>query len=183
MHFKKLSAQPFTVLELAQLIASEFANFAACAARYRRQSTAPIGMMVLLGGLIGFWPAFLALVLYSKGTTGSATEGWRRHRRLPPVGVAAAPGTVPTQGSRRADRGDGSVAHERVDLCEELVRLTAAIDVLPAEQRIAVELKHLHGCTVEQITRQMGKTHEAVGGLLRRGMRTLRDNLTAGGTQ
>lgn len=68
----------------------------------------------------------------------------------------------------------------RADRLDELLRLTAAIDSLPDDQRVAVELKHLHGWTVDQIARQMSKTHEAVGGLLRRGVRALRDRLAPG---
>lgn len=72
---------------------------------------------------------------------------------------------------------DQSSPGERAERLDELVRLSAAIDALPDDQRVAVELKHLHGWTVDQIARHTGKTHEAVGGLLRRGMRALRDRL------
>jgi RNA polymerase sigma-70 factor (ECF subfamily) len=75
---------------------------------------------------------------------------------------------------------DQSSPSTRADRLDELLRLTTAIDTLPDDQRVAVELKHLHGWTVEQIARQMGKSNEAVGGLLRRGMRSLRDVLRAG---
>jgi RNA polymerase sigma-70 factor (ECF subfamily) len=78
-----------------------------------------------------------------------------------------------------ADQSSPSVRADRLD---ELVRLGDAIGTLPDDQRVAVELKHLHGWTVDQIARQMGKTHEAVGGLLRRGMRALRDRLAPGET-
>jgi RNA polymerase sigma-70 factor (ECF subfamily) len=62
---------------------------------------------------------------------------------------------------------------------DELRRLTYAIEALPTDQRMAIDLKHLRGWTVRQIAEHMNKSAEAIGGLLRRGMRTLRDNLAA----
>ncbi len=75
---------------------------------------------------------------------------------------------------------DQSSPSERADRLDELVRLTAAIANLPADQRTAVELKHLEGWPVDRIADEMGKTPVAVGGLLRRGMAALRETLTEG---
>ena len=63
---------------------------------------------------------------------------------------------------------------ERTVRQEELLQLSEALDQLPDDQRVAVELKHLQGWTVEAIAQQMKRSKTAVGGLLRRGMKKLR---------
>lgn len=51
---------------------------------------------------------------------------------------------------------------------EEIERLEAAIDALPAEQREAITLAHLVGLSRAEIGAQMGRTEEAVRQLLHR---------------
>jgi RNA polymerase sigma-70 factor (ECF subfamily) len=60
---------------------------------------------------------------------------------------------------------------------EDLLHLAEALAALPDDQRLAVELKHLHGRPVAEIGKLMGRSKEAVGGLLRRGLKKLRDVL------
>jgi RNA polymerase sigma-70 factor (ECF subfamily) len=58
---------------------------------------------------------------------------------------------------------------------EELRRLAVALAGLPEDQRQAVELHHLHGLPVEEVARTLGRGESAAGGLLRRGLKRLRE--------
>ena len=51
----------------------------------------------------------------------------------------------------------------------------AALAGLPEDQRRAVELHHLHGLPVEEVARELGRNESAAGGLLRRGLKRLRE--------
>jgi RNA polymerase sigma-70 factor (ECF subfamily) len=57
---------------------------------------------------------------------------------------------------------------------EELLRLSQALARLEPDQRFAVEQKYLYSRSVESIGKLMGRSKQAVGGLLRRGLKSLR---------
>ena len=67
--------------------------------------------------------------------------------------------------SQRAQRG------------EDLVRLAAALEELPPEQRVAVERHHLQGAPLAAIAEELGCSKAAVAGLLYRALKHLRRRL------
>ena len=85
-----------------------------------------------------------------------------------------------TAGRLVSDESSPSGATHRAD---DLARLARALAALPADQARAVELRHLHGRSVEEIATEFGRSKMAVAGLIKRGLRTLRDLLSdAGGS-
>jgi RNA polymerase sigma-70 factor (ECF subfamily) len=76
---------------------------------------------------------------------------------------------------------DHSSPSERTLRHEQMDRLAAALGRLLDDERTAVELKHLHGCSVAFISQHMGRTKDAVAGVLKRGMRKLREVLKEDG--
>jgi RNA polymerase sigma-70 factor (ECF subfamily) len=72
---------------------------------------------------------------------------------------------------------DQSTPSQRVVRQEQLLRLAEALAQLPEDQRTALELRHLQGCSVSAISRQLDRSEPAVAGLLRRGLKRLREVL------
>ncbi len=57
---------------------------------------------------------------------------------------------------------------------EQAVRVAAALAALPEAQAQALVLRHCQGCSLDEISNQLGRTPDAVAGLLKRGSRQLR---------
>lgn len=66
---------------------------------------------------------------------------------------------------------------ERAARQEQSLRLANALALLPEDQRRAVELRHLRGCTVGEVAEEMDRSKEAVAKLLLRGLSRLRQLL------
>ena len=60
---------------------------------------------------------------------------------------------------------------------ERALVLADALAELPDEQRTAVELHHLTGCSVAEVAGHMNRSKASVAGLLRRGLAGLREHL------
>src|ERR1039457_3704685 len=63
-----------------------------------------------------------------------------------------------------------AVRHERA------LALAQALGRLPEDQRVAIELHHLSGFSLDQTARQMDRSFTSVAGLLRRGLTNLREH-------
>ena len=74
---------------------------------------------------------------------------------------------------------DQSSPSQRADRQEQLLLLAAALARLPEDQRHAVERHHLQGWPLADIAAEMGRSESAVGGLLRRGLKGLRELMRA----
>jgi RNA polymerase sigma-70 factor (ECF subfamily) len=66
---------------------------------------------------------------------------------------------------------------QKADQNEQLLRLADALTGLPAAQREAIERHYFHAEPVAAVAAVLGRTPAAVAGLLKRGLRTLRETL------
>ena len=66
---------------------------------------------------------------------------------------------------------------QQAEAHEQAVRLADALATLPQAQREALELRHCQGWSLADISRHLGRTPAAVAGLLKRGLRQLRQQL------
>ena len=69
---------------------------------------------------------------------------------------------------------------EHLQRNEQAMRLASALTQLPDGQREAVELRHCQGWSIDAVARQMDRTPAAVAGLLKRGLKQLREILDDG---
>jgi RNA polymerase sigma-70 factor (ECF subfamily) len=71
---------------------------------------------------------------------------------------------------------DSSPSH-RASREEELLRLAEALALLPADQRLAVELHHLRGLSLAETAQRMERSRGAVASLIFRGLARLRKQM------
>ncbi|RIK86027.1 MAG: hypothetical protein DCC67_03215 [Planctomycetota bacterium] len=62
---------------------------------------------------------------------------------------------------------------------DRLAALAAALERLPAAQRDALVMHYCSGVKLSDIARELGRSRDAVAGLIKRGLRQLRDELGA----
>jgi RNA polymerase sigma-70 factor, ECF subfamily len=67
-------------------------------------------------------------------------------------------------------------------LDDAVLQLVAALSRLPEAQRDAIILQYWTGCTFAEIADELGRSREAVAGLIKRGLRQLRSELVAEST-
>lgn len=69
---------------------------------------------------------------------------------------------------------------ERADRNEQVLRLAAALEDLAQSQREAVIRHHLQGRPLDDVAQELGRSPSAVAGLLKRGLKFLRQRLPPG---
>jgi RNA polymerase sigma-70 factor (ECF subfamily) len=85
-----------------------------------------------------------------------------------------------TQSSARLEAwlaADQSSPSQRAERNEQVLHLAEAMATLPEAQCEALTLHHLHGWTLEEVSRQIGRSETAVAGLIKRGLKALRRQL------
>jgi RNA polymerase sigma-70 factor (ECF subfamily) len=60
---------------------------------------------------------------------------------------------------------------------EQALRLAEALEQLPQAQREALVLQHWQGCSLAEVGQRLGRSPEAVAGLIKRGLKQLRELL------
>jgi RNA polymerase sigma-70 factor (ECF subfamily) len=76
---------------------------------------------------------------------------------------------------------DQSTPSRQAERHEEAVRLAGVLELLPEAQRLALILRHCQGCSLDEIARRLGRTPAAAAGLLKRGLKQLRNHLDGAG--
>ncbi len=84
------------------------------------------------------------------------------------------------ESSARLDQwlaANGSSPSQSLQREEQALKLATALGRLPAAQREALVWQHWHGWSLAEIAAQMQRTPAAVAGLLKRGLKQLREEL------
>jgi RNA polymerase sigma-70 factor (ECF subfamily) len=121
----------------------------------------------------GEWAAWLRRIL-----ANTLNDAIRKYRREVAVERPASDGVEESSARLEAWlEADQSSPSQRAMRQEQLLHLAAALAQLPEDQRIVIERHHLKDESVADIAQQLGRTEASVAGLLRRGLRKLRELL------
>jgi RNA polymerase sigma-70 factor (ECF subfamily) len=126
------------------------------------------------GGSEGEWLAWLRVIL-ARQLADELRKLGRRHQDKE-VSLQAAL----DESSARVEAwivAEGSSPSESAERHERVLRLADALAQLPDDQRAAVEWRHLQGRSVPEVAILMDRTTASVAGLLRRGLKRLRELL------
>ena len=126
------------------------------------------------GASEGEWMAWLRVIL-ARQLADELRKLGRRHQDKE-VSLQAAV----DESSARVEAwivAEGSSPSESAIRHERVLRLADALAQLPEDQRAAVEWRHLQGRPVPEVAKLMDRTTASVAGLLRRGLKRLRELL------
>jgi RNA polymerase sigma-70 factor (ECF subfamily) len=122
------------------------------------------------------WAAWLRQILVN--TLAEAVRGFGRQQR--DVALERSLEGAVADSSARLERwlgADQSSPSQRAVRQEELLQLAQAVAQLPDDQRTALEMRHVQGCSLAAISQHMGRSEASVAGLIRRGLKQLREQL------
>jgi len=106
-----------------------------------------------------------------------AVRGFRRAKRDVALEISLQKAVDDSSARIETLAADQPSPSDQVLRRERLLQLADALADLPEDQRQAVELHHLKGCSLADVASQMGRTSASVAGLVRRGLVALRRNL------
>lgn len=69
---------------------------------------------------------------------------------------------------------ESATPSQRVMRDEQAIQLVRVLERLPDDQKIVVQLRHLEGWSLAQISAHLNRSEQSIVGLLKRGMQTLR---------
>ena len=93
------------------------------------------------------------------------------------------PSTIPPARLEHWLAADQSSPSERAERNESIVRLADALARLPEDNRRALVMRHCQGSSLAEISAELGRTPQAIAGLLKRGLARLRDLLPDVGSE
>ncbi|MFP2904318.1 sigma-70 family RNA polymerase sigma factor [Pyxidicoccus sp. 3LFB2] len=118
----------------------------------------------------GEWLAWLKSIVFSRAADLARQATSQKRDESGHLSLDAAE----AEGGRAPQRSPSQFT----SLQEDVRRLLSNLHQLPKEQCEALSLFHLKAFTVAEVARSMGRSEEAVGSLMQRGLRTLRAQMS-----